>query len=245
MSILSCRVLCLLAIVLCCVDVTHAAASQRSVGQVDGKTEFVEKTKKLKEECEKATKDAKEAAYAAQEFFDTTKVKLKIIAANPNEVEETKSKGHELSEKAMKAAKKAGEVAEQTTKRIPETKELVRIYLTGEQAEAANEAIKEAEKAALDAEQHAEKAVKLAYLVLELLQQLDAAVVAAKEKEEEKQVEPQTQPQEQTNETSRLPNNATITNGTKRNDGSSSPALLRVPLVLLLLLSVLGCMAVC
>ncbi|ORC82790.1 uncharacterized protein TM35_000841070, partial [Trypanosoma theileri] len=203
MSMLSCRVLCLLAIVLCCVGVAHAdpAASQRSVGQVDGKAELVEKTKKLKAECEEVGEAARKAAHAAQEFVDTTKKNLETIAANPDNVEKTKSEGDELIENAMKAAKKAEELAEQTRESATKTEEIVTL-LRGQENYGAREAMIVAYKAADDAFKHADDATICAYNVKKVLQKLDDAVAAAKEKEEEKQVQPQPQPQEQTNETS-------------------------------------------
>ncbi|ORC93048.1 uncharacterized protein TM35_000023740, partial [Trypanosoma theileri] len=236
MSMLPCRVLCLLAIVLCCVGVAHAAAaSGENVGRFDNTEvhEQVEKIKKLKAECEEVGEAARNAAHEAQRFVDTTKKNLKTIAAVPEEVEETKIKGDELSEKAMKAAEKAEELAKRTRESATQIEDIVRL-LQGEETFGAREAMIVAYKAADDAFKHAEDATICAYDVKDVLQKLEAAVAAAVEKEEEKQVEPQTQPQEQTNETSLLPTNATITNGTKRNDGSSSPALLRVPLLLLL-----------
>ncbi|ORC82785.1 uncharacterized protein TM35_000841020 [Trypanosoma theileri] len=257
MSMLSCRVLCLLAIVLCCVGVAHANAS----GQQTVVSRFVEQakklagvTKELKEKCVSAGNAARQAAEEAHVFAVTTQKKLETIAANPEEVKKTKSKGDELIKNAMKAAAEAEKVREQTTDSADKTDEEVVVVelhagssdsLPQEIVEVSN-VIKDARNAVFEAGDHVDAAKTYANDVKNVLQKLDAAVVAAaKEREKEKQVESQPQPQEQTNETSLPPTNATITNGTKRNDGSSSPALLRVPLLLLLLLSVLGCMAVC
>ncbi|ORC82797.1 uncharacterized protein TM35_000841140, partial [Trypanosoma theileri] len=220
MSMLPCRVLCLLAIVLCCVGVAHAESAADDYpdsfqGFVERARKIVNKTLRLKEECVNAGMAALKAADEAQLFVDTTKEKLENIAADQEEVKRTKIKGDELIENAMKAAEKAKELADKIFESKTENEKKTAV-LFQEELDKAREVFKDAENAAHDAEQHAEKAVKLAFLVLEVLQKLEAAVAAAKEKGKEKQVEPQ--PQEQTNETSLLPNNASITNGTKRND---------------------------
>ncbi|ORC93058.1 uncharacterized protein TM35_000023840 [Trypanosoma theileri] len=290
MSMLSCRVLCLLAIVLCYVGVTHADPAS------GGKLEFVKEaqekateTLKLKAECEEATKEATAAAHAAQLFAEETKANLEKIAADPKEVEKTKIEGLKFIENAKKAAEKAKKVRDETitSKDDTESKAFFAKMLAGvtdQQPEIA--AAMKAADAAQDAITNANDAIDVANVhannVESVLRKLDDAVAAAEKKKEEKQVE--TQAQQQTNETSLgeqqghtegnkteqtqeaqsssssshssdapdvretsaipLPTNATITNGITQNDGSSSPALLRVPL-LLLLLSVLGCMAVC
>ncbi|ORC93056.1 uncharacterized protein TM35_000023820 [Trypanosoma theileri] len=289
MSMLSCRVLCLLAIVLCCVGVAHAAAAAASLPShvmeiVDQAKKLAEGTKELKEKCVKAGEAARQAGEEAHVFAHETKTNLETIAADPPKVEETKSKGLKLIDKVMKVAEDAENVANKTTDSERETDEKANLVLLSvpnpetppEEIKGVLKEVEDAQKAVREAAEEIDAAKTYANKVKDALQDLEAAVVAAKEKKE-KQVETQTQ--EQTNETSLdeqqghtegnqaeqtqetqsssnapdvhetsaipLPTNATITNGTKRNDGSSSPALLRVPLLLLLLLSVLGCMAVC
>ncbi|ORC83150.1 uncharacterized protein TM35_000771120 [Trypanosoma theileri] len=251
MSMLPCRVLCLLAIVLCCVGVVHANAAAPAVltgheERIKEAQEKVKETLRLKEECEKVIKAAEDAAYAAQVFAVTTENNLETIAADPEKVEKTKSEGRKFIDNTTQAAERAKEVADQTTASAKETYDISVLFVGQEEEQMkAEEAAENAENAARAVKEAEDRAITYVKLVEEAIKKLDAAVVAAKEKEKEKQVEPQPQPQEQTNETSLPPTNATITNGITRNDGSSSPALLRVPLLLLLLLSVLGCMAVC
>ncbi|ORC82784.1 uncharacterized protein TM35_000841010 [Trypanosoma theileri] len=127
MSMLSCRVLCLLAIVLCCVGVTHAASIPGQAGRVEEAQEKAKEVLKQKEECLNAGEAARKAAHEAQLFVDTTKKNLKTIAADSKEVEKTKNKGNELSENAMKAGGEAEKVAEQTTKSMAGPKDLVDI----------------------------------------------------------------------------------------------------------------------
>ncbi|ORC93053.1 uncharacterized protein TM35_000023790 [Trypanosoma theileri] len=204
MSMLSCRVLCLLAIVLCCVGVAHAGASGQA-GRVEEAQEKEKEVLKQKEKCENAAKAALKAADEAQEFVDTTLKKLETIAADPEEVKRTKNKGDEHIKNVAKAAKKANEVAEQTTKSMAAPRDLVNI-LRGEYddnlATSVEKLIKDAEKAADDAIIHADKASMCIGKVVSVLQKLDAAVVAAAKEKKEKQVEPQPKPQEQTNKTS-------------------------------------------
>ncbi|ORC90347.1 uncharacterized protein TM35_000081450, partial [Trypanosoma theileri] len=198
MSMLSCRVLCLLAIVLCCVGVTHAASGV-SIFVKDARDKIGE-TLRLKKECEEATNAAREAANEAQRFALDIGKKLKLIAADPDEVNKTKSRGHELIENAVKASKKAEEVRDKTTgsKTAAETA----AYLVAEHdpdvfaaaENAANEvdtAVYAANDAINSAKLHAEE-------VENLLKKLDDALAAAEKKEN--QVE--SQPHPQTNETS-------------------------------------------
>ncbi|ORC93047.1 uncharacterized protein TM35_000023730 [Trypanosoma theileri] len=278
MSMLSCRVLCLLAIVLCCVGVAHAAASSYEE-LVKEAREKVKETLRLNAECAKATNAATEAAHAAQLFALEIGKKLETIAANPDDVNKTKSKGRELIEKATQAAGEAEKVRDQTT--AIKTAAVTAAVLFEDVFVEAEQAADNAEKAVHDANNAIDNAKLHAERVEKVLKDLDAEVVAAAEKKKEKQVESQTQ--EQTNETSlgeqrghtegnqadqkqekqkqhyrstvtinirgdnldALLNGAANNSGMALNDGSSSPALLRVPLLLLLLLSVLGCMAVC
>ncbi|ORC93055.1 uncharacterized protein TM35_000023810 [Trypanosoma theileri] len=276
MSILSCRVLCLLAIVLCCVGVAPAA-SHGMLSPVELAKKKVEETLRLKGECEEATNAVTEAALAAQRFAHNTEIHLVTIAADQKEVEKRKSEGLQFIDNTTKAAEKATEVRDKTTASVKETRDNS-IFLR-EKAEEAEQAADNAESATRDATSAIETAKTHINGVKKVLKELDAAVAAAKEKE--KQVESQTQ--EQTNKTSldeqqghtegnkaeqtqkekqrqhyrstvtinihgdnldALLNGAANNSGMALNDGSSSPALLRVPL-LLLLLSVLGCMAVC
>ncbi|ORC93057.1 uncharacterized protein TM35_000023830, partial [Trypanosoma theileri] len=181
MSMLSCRVLCLLAIVLCCVGVAHAGASGQE-GRVEEAREKAKEVLKQKEKCDKVTKAALKAADEAQVFVDTTLKKLETIAADPEEVKRTKIKGDELVENAMKAAEKANEVAEQTIKSMAAPRDLVNI-LRGQDdydlSTSVEKLIKDAEKAADDAIIHADKASMCIGKVVSVLQKLDAAVVAA------------------------------------------------------------------
>ncbi|ORC83153.1 uncharacterized protein TM35_000771150 [Trypanosoma theileri] len=251
MSMLSCRVLCLLAIVLCCVGVAHADPALPSQLVEEAKT-LAEETSKLKVECDNAAKAARQAANEAFVFAHVTKTNLVTIAADPNEVEKTKSEGLKFIENTTKAAEEAERVRDETITSKDKAEEAIFLVFPDavddetvpEEIAPSMNAVKDAERAISTANDDIGAAKLHAEEVKNVLQQLDAAVAAAKEREKEKQVESQPQPQEQRNETSLPPTNATITNGTKRNDGSSSPALLRVPL-LLLLLSVLSCMAVC
>ncbi|ORC83149.1 uncharacterized protein TM35_000771110 [Trypanosoma theileri] len=287
MSMLSCRVLCLLAIVLCCVGVAHAASSHTEF--VKEAQEKVKETSGLKAQCEEATKAAREAADEALVFFAATNKTLETIAADPNEVEKTKSKGRKLIEKATQAAEKAEQVRAKTSESATQTDGKVELFLTGVEKENALKAVVEAESAARDAVEHIDAAKTHAELVEGVLQKLDDAVAAAKEKkkeemkqEKEKQVNSPAQPlskdpslgepqghtegnqAEQTQGKQKQHYRSTVTinihgdnldallngaannSGMALNDGSSSSALLRVPLLLLLLLlSVLSCMAVC
>ncbi|ORC82788.1 uncharacterized protein TM35_000841050 [Trypanosoma theileri] len=275
MSMLPCRVLCLLVIVLCCVGVTHAGASGHAerVKEAEAK---VDETLRLKEECEEATKAVTEAGLAAQRFAHATEINRVAIAADPNEVNKTKSEGLKFIENTTKAAKKAEEVRDRTTDSIKDTRD--NSFILGAKMEEAEQAADNAESATRDATSAIETAETHINGVKKVLKELEDAVAAAEKKE--KQVE--AQPQEQTNETSlgeqqghtegnqteqtqekqkqhyrstftinihgdnldALLNGAANKSGMALNDGSSSPALLRIPL-LLLLLSVLGCMAVC
>ncbi|ORC85964.1 uncharacterized protein TM35_000311500 [Trypanosoma theileri] len=240
MSMLPYRVLCLLALLFCCVGVAHAASHDRSE-LVKEAQQKAKETSSLKEECVKATKAAEDATHEAERFALDIEKKLETIAANPEEVNRTKSEGLKLIDKAREVATEAIEVAVRTSDSAKKTEDIINSPGGQRDAEAAMKVIEEAESAVIEAYKHADNARLRAIDVEDVLEKLDAAVAAAKEKEE-KQLE--SQAQEQTNETSLLPTNASKTNGITRNDGSSSPALLRVPL-LLLLLSVLGCMAVC
>ncbi|ORC93361.1 uncharacterized protein TM35_000012380 [Trypanosoma theileri] len=284
MSMLSCRVLCLLAIVLCCVGVARADASAASLPQyvmkyVEQAKKLAEETKELKEKCEKATETAREAAYEAQRFVVSTRNELETIAADPKKVMETKSKGYELIDKAMKAAVEAGELANKTTDSERETDDNVSVVQTyaEEHKHSVPKEIKDAEEAVKDAQNavyNAKDAEGMAHThandVKNVLKELDAAVAAAEKKE--KQLESQQQGHTEGNKTEEtqekqkekqkqhyrstftinihgdnldaLFNGGANNSGMALNDGSSNPASLRVPL-LLLLLSVLGCMAVC
>ncbi|ORC93052.1 uncharacterized protein TM35_000023780, partial [Trypanosoma theileri] len=193
---LSCRVLCLLAIVLCCVGVTHAAASGHEE-LVKGAQQKFKETLRLKGECEEATKATRQAGEEAERFVLHNKDKLKTIAADPEEVKKTKIEGQELIENATKAAEKAKEVRDETITSKEKTYENVALYLL-QDTEAAEKAVKDAESAIFDANTAIEVAETNAERVKTLLQELDDAVVAAKEKE--KQVE--SQPHPQTNKTS-------------------------------------------
>ncbi|ORC93051.1 uncharacterized protein TM35_000023770, partial [Trypanosoma theileri] len=95
MSMLSCRVLCLLAIVLCCVGVAHADLPPHVMQLVEEANKMAEKTSTLKVECDKAGMAAREAGEEAHVFAEETKTNLETIAADPKKVEETKSKGDE------------------------------------------------------------------------------------------------------------------------------------------------------
>ncbi|ORC83148.1 uncharacterized protein TM35_000771100 [Trypanosoma theileri] len=206
MSMLSCRVLCFLAIVLCCVGVAHAnAATPRVSKHVNEEVlKPVEKTKQLKAECENATNAAKEVADEAQRFVNTTLKELETIATNPEEVEKTKSEGQKLIEKARKAEREAEKVAEQTTNSIKASEDIVGVLRDineyPDTVVAAQKVIEDAFLAVDVAYEHADKARMCGVEVRIVLQKLEAAVAAAKEKKEEKQVE--SQAQEHTNKTS-------------------------------------------
>ncbi|ORC90346.1 uncharacterized protein TM35_000081440 [Trypanosoma theileri] len=270
MSMLSCRVLCLLAIVLCCVGVAHAAVPPGALQYVKEAQEKAKETLKLKAECENAANAAREAADKAQQFVVATESGVETIAADPDKVEKRKSEGHELIDKAMKAAAEARKVANRTTDSKIETENKASLArLSAGETDPEPEEIVEVEKAAEHAEsavraagQSADDAEGAAKRVEDVLKKLDAAVVAAAEKKE-KQVESQQQTQEKQKEKQKQHYRSTVTinihgdnldallngaannSGMALNDGSSSPALLRVPFLLLLLLSVLGCMTVC
>ncbi|ORC85965.1 uncharacterized protein TM35_000311510 [Trypanosoma theileri] len=264
MPMLPCRVLCLLAIVFCCVSVTHANAHGKSP-YVELARKKVEETLKLKEECERITTATTDAAHKAQAFAEEIKANLETIAADPKEVEKRKIEGRKFIENTTQAAAEAKEVADKTTESATETKNKVFALPDEEEKMKAEDAAEEAENAARVVKEAEDRANTYVKLVEDALQKLDDEVAAAKEKKE-KPVE--TQAQEQTRETQEkqekqkqhyrstvtinihgenldaLLNGAANNSGMALNDGSSSPALLRVPL-LLLLLSVLGCMAVC
>ncbi|ORC83145.1 uncharacterized protein TM35_000771070, partial [Trypanosoma theileri] len=200
MSMLPCRVLCLLVIVLCCVGVAHAAATPGVSSLFVQAEEKAKEILKQKEECVIAGKAARKVADEAQQFVVDTKKKLETIAAHPEEVEKTKSKGHELIDKARKAAAEARKVVEVTTAIVEETYDKAGQGLLRGNAEVAEEAAKEADEAKRDAITDIEAAELHAELVEGVLKDLDAAVAAAAKKKEEKQVE--SQPHPQTKETS-------------------------------------------
>ncbi|ORC90349.1 uncharacterized protein TM35_000081470 [Trypanosoma theileri] len=247
MSMLPCRVLCLLAIVLCCVGVAHAAAGP-STGMnkyVEDARELAEETKKLKVECEKAGTTARQAADEAQLFVFSTKDQIKTIAADPEKVNKTKIQCHELIDKAMKAAAEARIVGSKTTDSLTKTETAASIGLPPEDAKAAMEAAGEADKAVRVAGEYADDAVGAAQRVGNILKELDAEVAAAEKKEKQKQHYRSTFTLNiHGDNLDALLNGAANNSSMALNDGSSSPALLRVPL-LLLLLSVLGCMTLC
>ncbi|ORC85983.1 uncharacterized protein TM35_000311690, partial [Trypanosoma theileri] len=288
MSMLPCRVLCLLAIVFCCVGVAHANAQTSSKIVT-----LAEETSKLKEECEEAGTAAKNAAREASSFVSVIEQHLKTVPANPKEAEAKKQKGIELIQKARAAADNAKQLAEKTYAKSNQS--LVEAETARRSEESNNSLLEEiataikAAEAAKNASSNAHAAATEASTTAQRLQdavdKLEVPVSAAKEKEKEEQMKQEnekqveSQAQEQTNETSlveqqshtegnqaeqteeqkqrsrstvtinihgdnldSLLNGAANKSGMALNDGSSSPALLRVPL-LLLLLSVLGCMA--
>ncbi|ORC90352.1 uncharacterized protein TM35_000081500, partial [Trypanosoma theileri] len=199
MSMLSCRVLCLLAIVLCCVGLTHAAPANGGMAKfIEQAREKVKETLRLKEDCANVATTAREAANEAFVFARETESKLATIAADPNEVEKTKTKGRKLIENATKAADNAKEVAENAIQSATQTESEADLYLKeGERADALK-AAEEADKAAHAAITDIEAAKTHANDVENVLQKLDAEVAAAEKKE--KQLE--SQPHRQTKETS-------------------------------------------
>ncbi|ORC85966.1 uncharacterized protein TM35_000311520 [Trypanosoma theileri] len=280
MSMLPCRVLCLLAIVFCCVGVAHAdALSPYFVNLVKEANELAEKTSKLKVECDNAATAARQAGEEAHVFANEILSSLDKIAADPKEVEERKSKGQKLIDNATKAAEKAEKVRDETSESARATEDKAMFPgVPEEKVEGAKKAAEEADKAVQAAINDIDAAKTYAKHVEDALQKLETAVSAAKEKKE-KQLESQEQIKEtslgeqqgltegnkveQTQEKQKQHYRSTVTinihgdnldallngaannSGMALNDGSSSPALLRVQLLLLLLLSVLGCMAVC
>ncbi|ORC85975.1 uncharacterized protein TM35_000311610 [Trypanosoma theileri] len=121
MSMLPYRVLCLLAIVLCCVGVTHADDVKRTSIILEEARDRGEKTSKLKEECDRAGKEAEEAAHNATVFAQRIESSVDKIAVDPKEVEKKKLEGDALIKKARRAAAKAREVAQRTEKSATET----------------------------------------------------------------------------------------------------------------------------
>ncbi|ORC93046.1 uncharacterized protein TM35_000023720, partial [Trypanosoma theileri] len=183
------------------VGVAHAASAPGHEERVKEAKAKVDETLRLKAECDKVTKAAEDAAYAAQGFAVATENALETIAADPEKVEKTKSEGRKFIENTTQAAERAKEVADQTTDSARKVDD-ISIYFVGQAEEQmrAEEAAKDAENAARAANTAIENAETHAKRVDEAIKKLDAAVAAAAEKEKEKQVEPQ--PQEQTNETS-------------------------------------------
>ncbi|ORC85984.1 uncharacterized protein TM35_000311700, partial [Trypanosoma theileri] len=223
MSMLPYRVLYLLALLFCCVGVTHAAVQPHMKSFLEESEKKAKETWRLKEECEKATRAAEKAAEKANVFAGNIKAKVKALAADPKMVEKTRSEGRELIENARKAAAEARKVADQTKASADVT-----IFKGSSARKQAQEhyktATKEAEKAkfadmkttekAIQAAEDAEKAVSTARRfadtadaaitnVEDAIKKLDAEVTAAAEKkkkeqmkqENEKQVESQGQKQ--------------------------------------------------
>ncbi|ORC90351.1 uncharacterized protein TM35_000081490, partial [Trypanosoma theileri] len=197
MSILSCRVLFLLAIVLCCVGVAHATSGHAEF--VKEAQEKFRETLRLNEECEKVATSTEDAAHKAQAFAEEILLSLQIIAADPEEVKKRKSEGREFIDNTTQAAAEARKVASKTSESAEETFEKATLGLLRENAEAAFKAVEDADKAVHAANTAIENAETHAKRVEEAINQLDAAVVAAKKKEE-KQLETQQHPQ--TKETS-------------------------------------------
>ncbi|KAH9588724.1 hypothetical protein LSM04_001736 [Trypanosoma melophagium] len=129
MSMLSCRALCLLVIVLYCVGVANANAANPQAGFVAERLKRVHKiageTVKNKVECEKVMKSAQDAARNARAFVAGVKNSLQELAANPTEVENKKKKGYELIKKAMKAANKAETVCEKTHQKAEDISQVI------------------------------------------------------------------------------------------------------------------------
>ncbi|ORC85978.1 uncharacterized protein TM35_000311640, partial [Trypanosoma theileri] len=107
-------VLCVLALLFCCVGVTHAADPQHTARMVKKAHEMAKETMKLKEECVKISTAAKEAAVKAQIFAVVTDKDLKANSMNTSEMEKKIVEGQELINNAMKAAKNTREVADKT-----------------------------------------------------------------------------------------------------------------------------------
>ncbi|ORC85977.1 uncharacterized protein TM35_000311630 [Trypanosoma theileri] len=215
MSMLSCRVFCLLAIVFCCVGVTHANYVQHTSYMYMKAQLVVHETPKRKLNCEKASKDAQEAAQNANNFATEIENNLKTLTANSTEVEQKKTEGRELIKKAEESAEKAKKEATNTV-RATDTRDISafekeRLHYELQKDKfrimirtfnEAIQAVKDAKKAADDAESHADDAKEAAKRVRDVIKKLEAAVSPAKEKKKDeltKQVE--SQPKEQTMDT--------------------------------------------
>ncbi|ORC85979.1 uncharacterized protein TM35_000311650 [Trypanosoma theileri] len=193
MSMSPCRVFCLLAIVLCCVGVTHAADPQSTSRFVV----MAEQNSKMKEECENVTKVAEEAARNAYFFVYTTKNTLEQIVANPAEVETTKQKGIELIKTANEAAESARKVAQKTDQQSE--RDFLEAEGAREREEMLGKTVPKEIEAAVDATHEAQKAFAAAYaaateaetnakLLEEFMKQLEDAVADAEEKKKEEQM---------------------------------------------------------
>ncbi|ORC81283.1 uncharacterized protein TM35_001231030, partial [Trypanosoma theileri] len=193
------RVMCLLAVVFCCVGLAHAASGGTSPLFKEAQEKFKE-TLRLKKECEKVATSTEDAAHKAQRFAHDTEINLVTIAADPKEVEKRKSEGRKFIDNTTQAAAEARKVADKTTESAEETFGKATHGLLPGNAEAALKAVEDADKAVRAANTAIENAELHAKRVEEVINQLDAAVAAAKKKEEEKQLESQQHPQ--TKETS-------------------------------------------
>ncbi|ORC83141.1 uncharacterized protein TM35_000771030 [Trypanosoma theileri] len=224
MSMLPCRVLCLLAIVLCCVGVVTEAAdySQSPAGMYVKALRIPQEALKLKEECEKAGKDAEKAADSAYNFVATLLANIEAVAADPARVKKERRKGHELITKAEQASAKARKEGDKTTDSATGTKSMdtssleqaKKYYENGKNklTETVNsfnkaiKAVKDAEHAARYAKKHADRAEEAAERVKDVLKKLDAAVAEAEKKKKEEKVKKEkqveSQPQEQKKDTS-------------------------------------------
>ncbi|KAH9598489.1 hypothetical protein LSM04_000873 [Trypanosoma melophagium] len=118
MSMLSCRVLCLLAIVLCCVGVANANADPQAksiAGTLKKAHDMAKESSNLKEECETATEAAEDAAAKAAGFAITIQSRLTNGAVNISDVDKKKEEGNQLIDRATKAAEKAKGLASKTS----------------------------------------------------------------------------------------------------------------------------------
>ncbi|ORC80442.1 uncharacterized protein TM35_001601000, partial [Trypanosoma theileri] len=203
MSILPCRVLCLFAIVFCCVGVVHADAVQDTSDMYVKVLWIVDNTPKLKGKCNNAGKAAKDAAEKADVFATTIKANIKTLASNPAEVVQKKKKGREIIKEANDAAEKARKEAKETAASVTGTRSIdisalekerlhyesltdstgnIKFPFMVKEIKAAIQAVKDAEKAVSTAESHADNATEAAKRVKDVLRELDAAVAAEAEK---------------------------------------------------------------
>ncbi|KAH9588736.1 hypothetical protein LSM04_002797 [Trypanosoma melophagium] len=295
MSMLSCRVLCLLLIVLYCVGVANAnanvtnAQARHTAERLKKAHKMVDQTLKNKVECRKAVLAAENASRSANAFAGVVKNSQQKLAAKPTEVAKKKKKGEEFIKIAEKASEIANTVGERTYEHAEDILHIV--FEARDAAETYGDSFRQqvdtlltdtkmnmetimtnAQTAAKEAHEESRQVhtavtdVKAAVKeVKDAIKNLEAATkdptVAGQQGQTEGTKTQQTEEngKDAQGQSSRTTvtvnirgesldvfvNDAANKSGMALHDSSSIPALLRVPPLLLLLFSVLGCMAVC